>query len=92
MQYDQQGKLNLGELKNVDKIKIEDITYNLNEFSKYCYQEKIDIILGESFTLPIYSNNKISLDNNDFFQLYEIHDLNEGPSELKDIKKEIKLV
>ena len=92
LQYDQQGKLNFGELKNVDKIKIGDITYNLNEFSKYCYPERIDIILGESFTLPIYSNNKISLDNNDFFQLYEIHDLNEGPSDLKDIKKEIKLV
>ena len=55
LQYDQQGKLNLGELKNVRTIRINNTTYNLSEFAKYCYPEKIDIIKGESFTLPIYS-------------------------------------
>ena len=96
LQYDQKGRLNLGELKNVKSIKIENKMYNLDEFVKYCYPSRIDIIPGESFTLPIYSYNKISLDNNDFFQLYEFHSKNEiffknDISSLKDIKKEIKL-
>ena len=88
LQYDQNGKLNLGELKNVTKIKIDNSWYYLNEFSKYCYPERIDIIIGESFTLPLFSNNKISLDD-DFFQLYEYYNKKEEPSVLKDIKKEI---
>ena len=88
VQYDKNGKLNLGELKNVSKIRIDDITYNLNDYSKYCYPERIDIIEGESFTLPLYTNNKISLDD-DYFQLYQYHHIKEEPSILKDIKKEI---
>ena len=88
LQYDQNGKLNLGELKNVAKIKIDNSWYYLNEFSKYCYPERIDIIIGESFTLPLFSNNKISLDD-DFFQLYEYYNKKEEPSVLRDIKKEI---
>ena len=91
LQYDQKGRLNLGELKNVEKIEIENKIYNISEFSKYCYPERIDLIQGESFTLPIYSNNKISLDNNDYFQLYEFYNSKNEPSVLKDIKKEIKL-
>jgi hypothetical protein len=91
LQYDQQGKLNLGELKNVRTIKINNTTYNLSEYAKYCYPEKIDIIKGESFTLPIYSTNNISLDNYDYFQLYQYYTSPNDPSELKDIKKEINL-
>ena len=88
LQYDRNGKLNLGDLKNVSKIRIDNITYNLNDYSKYCYPERIDIIKGESFTLPLYSNNKITLDD-DYFQLYRYHNAKEEPSVLKDIKKEI---
>ena len=91
LQYDKEGKLNLGELKSVEKIKIENCTYNLNNFSKYCYPSRIDIIPGESFTLPIYSSNKISLDNNDYFKLYEFNNGEDNPSLIKDIKKEIVL-
>ena len=90
LQYDENGKLNLGELKNVEKIKLDNSWYNLNEYTKYCYPEKIDIIKGENFTLPLYSNTKISLDD-DYFQLYEYYQIKEEPSILKDIKKEIVL-
>ena len=88
MQYDENGKLNLGELKNVSKIKIDNNEYNLNEYSKFCYPERIDIIKGESFTLPLYTNSKITLDD-DFFQLYQYNNVKEEPSVLKDIKNEI---
>ena len=88
LQYDQNGKLNLGELKNVMKIRIDETWYNLYEFSKYCYPERVDIIQGESFTLPLYSKNTISLDD-DYFQLYEYYNNKEEPSVLKDIKNEI---
>ena len=64
LQYDKLGRLNLGELKNVTKIRLDNIWYNLNDYANYCYPERIDIIKGESFTLPIYSNNNISLDDN----------------------------
>ena len=53
LQYDEKGRLNLGELKNVEKIKIDGKEYILNENSKYCYPDRVDIISGESFTLPI---------------------------------------
>ena len=88
LQYDDNGRLNLGELKNVLKIKLDNIVYNLNGYSKYTYPERVDIIQGESFTLPLYSNNKISLDNN-YFLLYEYHKNKEEPSIIKDIKNEI---
>ena len=88
LQYDEKGRLNLGELKNVIKINLENIWYNLNDYSKYCYPERIDIIQGETFTLPLYSNNKITLDD-DYFQLYQFYNNKEEPSVLKDIKKEI---
>ena len=87
LQFDQNGNLNLGELKNVQKIKIDNISYNLKEYSKYCYPDRIDIIQGESFTLPLYSNCKILLE--DYFQLYEYYINKDEPSVLKDIKKEI---
>ena len=71
MKYDKEGKLNLGELISVTKIKLDEKWYNLNNYSKYCYPERIDIIEGESFTLPLYSsNNEVNLDNN-YFILYE---------------------
>ncbi len=88
LQYDQEGKLNLGELKNIIKIRLDNIWYKLNEYSKYCYPERIDIIQGESFTLPLYSYNKITLDD-DYFQLYEYYNSKEEPSTLKNIKNEI---
>ena len=88
LQYDQEGKLNLGELKNIIKVRLDNIWYKLNEYSKYCYPERIDIIQGESFTLPLYSYNKITLDD-DYFQLYEYYNSKEEPSTLKNIKNEI---
>ena len=89
LQYDQEGKLNLGELKNVLKIKLDNIWYNLDQYSKYCYPERIDIIQGESFTLPLYSPNKITLDD-DFFILYQcLSSKNQEVLSVKDVKKEI---
>ena len=88
LQYDEMGRLNLGELKNVIKIQLDNIWYNLNEYSKYCYPERIDIIQGESFTLPLYSNSKITLDDG-YFQLYEYYNNKQEVSVLKDVKKEI---
>ena len=88
LQYDQQGKLNLGELKNVNEINLDNIWYKLNGLSKYCYPERIDLIEGESFTLPVYSSNKISLDDN-YFQLYQYYNYNNKVSSMIDIKKEI---
>ena len=88
LQYDENGKLNLGELKNVSKLQINNCLYSLNEYSKYCYPERIDIIQGESFTLPLYSNGKISLDNN-YFQLCQYYNKIEEPSVLIDIENEI---
>ena len=64
LQYDKLGRLNLGELKRVKNININGIQYNLDEYSKYFYPERVDIIPGECFTLPLYSNKKISLDDN----------------------------
>ena len=61
LQYDKLGRLNLGELKNVRSVKINSKEYNLQEYSKYCYPERVDIIPGECFTLPVYSNKKISI-------------------------------
>jgi len=90
LQYDELGRLNLGELNNVTKIRLDNIWYNLNEYSKYCYPERVDIIQGESFTLPLYSNNKITLED-DYFKLYEYYNNKEEPSVLKDVKKEIVL-
>ena len=90
LQYDQQGKLNLGELKNVKEINLDNIWYKLNELSKYCYPERIDLIEGESFTLPVYSSNKISLDDN-YFQLYQYYNYDNKVSSMIDIKKEINL-
>ena len=88
LQYDKLGRLNLGELKNVKNINIEGINYDLDEYSKYSYPERVDIIPGESFTLPLYSNKKISLENN-FFILYQYYIRKEEPSKLIDIKNEI---
>ena len=88
LQYDQQGKLNLGDLKNVIKIRLDGIWYNLNEYSKYCYPERIDIIQGESFTLPLYTNHKITLDDN-YFSLYQYYTYEQEPAILKNIKDEI---
>ena len=92
LQYDQEGKLNLGELKNVLKIKLDNNWYNLDQFSKYCYPERIDIIQGESFTLPLYSASKVTLDD-DYFQLYEClkSQYEKEVSSKKDVKKEIVL-
>ena len=86
LQFDEEGKLNLGELKDVIKVKIRSSTFYLNEYSKYCYPERIDIVLGESFTLPIYSHKAISLDN---FILYQYYNSKNMPSVLMDNKKEI---
>ena len=86
LQYDKLGRLNLGELKNVRSININGTEYNLQEYSKYCYPERVDIIPGESFTLPIYGNKKISLDN---FVLYQFYNSKDQPSVLLDVKKEI---
>ena len=91
LQYDEKGRLNLGELKNVEKIRIDGKEYILNENSKYCYPDRVDIISGESFTLPIYSIEKISLDNNDYFKLYQFNSDKDQPSAIMDIKKEIML-
>jgi len=90
MKYDKEGKLNLGELQSVTKIKFKaEKWYNLNNYSKYCYPERIDIIEGESFILPLYSNkNEVNLDNN-YFILYEYFNKNENPTHLMDIKNEI---
>ena len=90
LQYDKLGRLNLGELKNVKSIKIDNIEYYLNENSKYCYPERVDIIPGEYFTLPLHTNEKISLDDN-YFVLYQYYNKKEQPSELMDIKNEIVL-
>ena len=86
LQFDEEGKLNLGELKDVIKVKIRRSTFYLNEYSKYCYPERIDIVLGENFTLPIYSHKAISLDN---FILYQYYNSKNMPSVLMDNKKEI---
>ena len=86
LQYDEEGKLNLGELKDVKCVKIGSSYFNLNEYSKYCYPERIDLIQGESFTLPIYSNNPVSLDD---FILYQYYGSKIDPSALMDNKKEI---
>ena len=90
MIYDNEGKLNLGELKNVKKIKLENgVWYNLINKSKYCYPRRIDLIEGESFTLPIYSDcNEINLNDNYFILYYYINSESE-PCKLLDIKKEI---
>ena len=88
LQYDQLGRLNLGELKDVESITINGINYNLEENTKYCYPERVDIIPGESFTLPLYSKNKVTLDNN-YFILYKYENNSEEPSIIMDIKKEI---
>ena len=63
----------------------------LHIYKNHIYPERIDIISGESFTLPAYSINKICLDNNDYLQLYEFHISSNEPSVLMDIKKEIEL-
>jgi len=90
MKHDKEGKLNLGELKNVTKIRFEgEKWFNLNNYSKYCYPERIDIVEGETITLPLYSNNnEVNLDNN-YFILYEYFDTKENPTRLMDIKNEI---
>ena len=90
LQHDKLGRLNLGELKGVKSIYINGVEYNLQEYSKYCYPERVDIIPGESFTLPLYSTKKISLNDN-FFVLYQYYNRREEPSVLYDIKKEIVL-
>ena len=77
MKCDNEGKLNFGELKDVTKIEVElerygRMIYNLTNYSKYCYPERIDLIEGESFTLPFYLNNdEINMENlkNYFFIL-----------------------
>ena len=87
LQYDEEGKLNLGELKDVNCVRIGDSYFNLNNYSKYCYPERIDLILGESFTLPLYSSKPVSLGD---FILYQYHGLFKfEPSVLMDNKKEI---
>ena len=88
LQYDKLGRLNLGKLKNVDNITINGTNYNLKEYSKYCYPERVDIIPGESFTLPLYSNDKVTLDNN-YFVLCKYNNVYEGPCTLMDVKNEI---
>ena len=88
LQYDKLGRLNLGELKNVRSVNINSKEYNLQEYSKYCYPERVDIIPGECFTLPVYSNKKISLDDN-YFILYQFYNNKDEPSVLIDIKNEI---
>ena len=70
LQYDKLGKLNLGELKEVRYIIIRGKKYFVGDYSKYCYPERVDIIPGECFTLPLYTNKKISLDDN-YFLLYQ---------------------
>ena len=70
LQHDKLGRLNLGELKGVKSLNINGVQYNLEEYAKYCYPERVDIIPGESFTLPLYTNNKISLKDN-YFVLYQ---------------------
>jgi hypothetical protein len=90
IQHDKFGRLNLGELNGVKSIYINGIEFNLQEYSKYCYPERVDIIPGESFTLPLYTNKKISLNDN-FFVLYQYYNKREEPSVLYDIKKEIVL-
>ena len=90
MAYDKEGKLNLGELKNVTKIKFErEMWYHLNNYFRYTYPKRIDIIEGESFTLPLYLNNtEINLENN-YFILYEYLYKKEEPIRLMDVKNEI---
>ena len=90
LQHDKLGRLNLGELKGVKSLNINGVQYNLEEYAKYCYPERVDIIPGESFTLPLYTNNKISLKDN-YFVLYQYFNRSEEPSVLIDIKKEIVL-
>ena len=90
LQYDKLGRLNLGELRNVKNITIEGTQYNLNEFSKYLYPDRVDIIPGESFTLPLYTNKKISLDDN-YFILYQYYTSENEPAVLIDVKNEIVL-
>ena len=90
LQHDKLGRLNLGELKGVRNIKINGVEYNLQEYSKYCYPERVDIIPGESFTLPLYSNKKISLNDN-YFVLYQYYNRKEEPSLFIDVKNEIVL-
>ena len=86
LQHDKLGRLNLGELKGVKSLNINGVQYNLEEYAKYCYPERVDIIPGESFTLPLYTNNKISLKDN-YFVLYQYFNRSEEPSVLIDIKK-----
>ena len=88
LQHDKLGRLNLGELNNVRIINIEGVLYNLEEKSKYFYPERVDIIPGESFTLPLYSHKKISLDDN-YFVLYQYYVSEQEPSKIIDIKNEI---
>ena len=88
LQYDKLGRLNLGELKGVKNIIINGTTYFIGNYSKYLYPERVDIISGESFTLPLYTNEKISLDDN-YFKLYQYHKIKELPSVILDVKKEI---
>ena len=73
--------------KNVKKIKLENgVWYNLINKSKYCYPRRIDLIEGESFTLPIYSDyNEINLNDNYFILYYYINSESE-PCKLLDIK------
>ena len=88
LQYDKLGRLNLGELNKVKSINIGGIKYNLQENSKYFYPERIDIIPGESFTLPLFSNKKILLEDN-YFILFQYYTTKEEPCKLIDIKNEI---
>ena len=88
LQYDKLGRLNLGELKNVKNINIDGVQYNLDDYSKYLYPERVDIIPGESFTLPLYSNKKISLNDN-YFILYQYYTSENEPAVSIDVKNEI---
>ena len=88
LQYDKLGKLNLGELKEVRYIIIRGKKYFIGDYSKYCYPERVDIIPGECFTLPLYTNKKISLDDN-YFLLYQYFIEKEVPTVVCDVKNEI---
>ena len=59
LRTDDKGQINLGPLKNISSITINNETsFNIRGNSKYSYPESIDIIKGENIILPYYKEDE----------------------------------
>ena len=58
LRTDDKGQINLGPLKNVSFINVNDQMFNISGNSRYSYPDSIDVIKGESILLPYYKEDE----------------------------------